>query len=230
MRVRAIEAIIGASLIRMACAYLGLTKARNAKTTCCSSDINAATQDIQAYTGRLASRRGADKRQRSPGARPGTAPVVCRAAAFRHGGHENRVADSTGTATALDITGIRVQGNLIVTPADGAPSGSPVEITGTAGYLAGYDGEHDAALTTLEGICFQALSRSGAATARSMSGAASRSRPARAPRSMKRRGSRRPVGAVRAIPTDRHGMSPRSRQTHCATSQASRTTRRAPSR
>lgn len=152
---RAIEAIIGALTdLGMARAYLGIDKGTEREDDLLQFDINAATADIQAYTGRLLKTRSYSGSGVLRTTGDGTGRFVARQYPVT-AVTKIEWRDSTGTATALDITGIRVQGNLIVTPADGAPFGSPVEITGTAGYLAGYDGEHDAALTTLEGICLR---------------------------------------------------------------------------
>lgn len=63
--------------------------------------------------------------------------------------------DSLMVATTVDLTGVRFFRNLIETPADGAPRNTRVELSVTAGYLAGYDDEHDTVLADLADICLR---------------------------------------------------------------------------
>lgn len=56
----------------------------------------------------------------------------------------------TGTRYTLDATGVWFDANWVETPNDSAPWDAPVELDVDAGYKAGYNDDHDAALQLAE--------------------------------------------------------------------------------
>lgn len=154
---RAIVALPGALTdVGMARSYLGITGGTAQENALLQFDINAATADIETYVGRLLKSRTYSGANVLKGTGDGTGRLVALQFPVTVV-NTAKWASSDGTLTTMDLTGIRIETNLIVLPQDSVPFNAQYQIDCEAGYKAGYSFAHDSALTTLENVCLRVV-------------------------------------------------------------------------